>query len=327
MRLSIVSTLYRSSPYLDEFYGRIRRAADTLTGDFEMILVNDGSPDDSLAVALRLRETDPRIVIVDLSQNFGHHKAMMCGLRRAQGELVFLVDCDLEEEPELLIAFHEKLMATGADVIYGVQQKRKGHLFERVSGALFFKVFNFFSTHPIPANHLTARLMTRRYVASLCEHREREFVMSGLWALTGYVQVAISVTKHHKPSSAYGLRRKFALLVDAITSFSAKPLVLIFYTGCILVTISGLAALDLIIRRLFFGVLLEGWASLIVSIWLLGGITIFWLGVIGIYLSKIFTEVKQRPHAIIRAIHGPDASLPTTRADGLNPQARAADEI
>lgn len=327
MTLSVVTTLYRSASYLEEFYARMCRAAERFTNNFEIIFVNDGSPDDSLAIALHLRERDQRVRVVDLSRNFGHHKAMMSGLRQAEGDLVFLVDSDLEEEPELLIPFYEKLAATRSDVVYGVQQKRKGHFFERLSGALFFKVFNLLSTHPIPANHLTARLMTRRYVISLCQHKEREFVMSGLWALTGYAQVPMSVTKHHKLSSAYGLRRKIALLVDAITSFSAKPLVLIFYTGCILVTVSGVAALDLIIRRLFFGVLLEGWASLIVSIWLLGGITIFWLGVIGIYLSKIFTEVKGRPHTIIRAIHGAEGSLALTGAPGPGSNTPPAGEI
>lgn len=327
MTLSIVTTLYRSAPYLKEFYARTCVIAERLTHNFEIIFVNDGSPDDSLAVALEIYRRDQRVRVVDLSRNFGHHKAMMCGLRQAGGELVFLVDSDLEEEPELLGPFYEELTAKRADVVYGVQQRRKGHLFERLSGALFFKVFNLLSTHQIPANHLTARLMTRRYVVSLCQHEEREFVISGLWALTGYTQIPMTVTKHHKRASAYGLRRKIALLVDAVTSFSAKPLVLIFYTGCILVIVSGLAALDLIIRRLFFGVLLEGWASLIVSIWLLGGITIFWLGVIGIYLSKIFAEVKQRPYAIIKAIHGPDRSSAPSSAAGPGSGAYAASEI
>jgi putative glycosyltransferase len=128
-------------------------------------------------------------------------------------------------------------------------------------------------------------------------------VMSGLWTLTGFNQIPISVRKHHKGATAYGLRRKLSHLVNAVTSFSGKPLVLIFYLGFILIVVSSLAALDLIIRRIFFGVLLQGWASLIVSIWLLSGITIFCLGVIAIYLSKIFIEVKQRPYTIVREIY------------------------
>jgi len=129
-------------------------------------------------------------------------------------------------------------------------------------------------------------------------------VMSGLWALTGFNQVAIKVRKHHKATSAYGLGRKISHLVNAITSFSNKPLVLIFYLGCVILFISSIAAIDLIVRKLIFGTLLEGWASLIVSIWLLGGLTIFCLGVLGIYLSKIFIEVKQRPYTIVKQTFG-----------------------
>lgn len=303
MDLSIVTTLYASAPHLEEFYARTCAVAERVTSDFEIILVNDGSRDNSLEIALSIYRKDPRVRVVDLSRNFGHHKAMMTGLIHARGELIFLLDDDLEEEPELLEKFYEELKAKRADVVYGVQQKRKGKFFERVSGALFFKVFNLLSTYPIPPNLITARLMTRKYVAALMQHQEREFVISGLWALTGFNQIPINVRKHHKGASAYGLRQKLSHLVNAVTSFSGKPLVLIFYLGSILILVSSVAAFDLIIRRIFFGVMLQGWASLIVSIWLLGGVTIFCLGVIAVYLSKIFIEVKQRPYTIIRAVY------------------------
>ena len=302
--LSIVTTLYNSAPYLEEFHRRICDVAGRIADDFEIVIVNDGSPDNSLEVALALHRKDARVRIVDLSRNFGHHKAMMTGLVLSRGEFVFLLDSDLEEEPELLQKFYQEMKRTGADVIFGIQERRKGKLFERLSGSLYFKVFNLFSTHPIPTNHITARLMTRAYVVALTGHQEREFVMSGLWALTGFRQVPLEVTKHHKGKSAYGFGRKLSHLVNAITSFSNKPLVLIFYLGCLILLVSSIAAIDLILRKLLFGTLLEGWASLIVSIWLLGGLTIFCLGVIGIYLSKVFIEVKQRPYTIVRETYG-----------------------
>jgi putative glycosyltransferase len=302
MTLSIVTTLYDSAPYLEEFYARVRAAAQEVTHDYEIIFVNDGSPDNSLDIALSLHRKDNRVRVIDLSRNFGHHKAMMTGLAHARGDMVFLLDSDLEEEPEFLIKFYIELRRTGADVVFGVQEKRKGGLFERISGSLYFKVFNLFSTHPIPSNHITARLMTREYVAALMCHQEREFVMSGLWALTGFNQVPLTVVKHHKATSAYRVGRKISHLVNAITSFSSKPLVLIFYMGCFIVLLSSIAAIDLILRKILFGSLLEGWASLIVSIWLLGGLTIFCLGVIGIYLSKVFIEVKQRPYTIVKRV-------------------------
>jgi putative glycosyltransferase len=303
MDLSIVTTLYYSAPYLEEFYARACAAAQRVAANFEIILVNDGSPDDSLQTAISLQRKDKRVRVIDLSRNFGHHKAMMTGLAHTGGELVFLVDCDLEEEPELLEMFYLELKATEADVVFGVQQKRKGGLFERVSGAIFFKMFNFLSTHPIPQNLITARLMTRKYVKALVQHRERETMIAGLWTLTGFKQVSLPVKKHLKTSSTYDLRRRVSQLVNAITSFSSKPLDMIFYLGCVILFFSVIAAVDLIIRKLFFGALLQGWASLIVSVWLLGGLTIFSLGVIGIYLSKIFIEVKQRPYTIVKEVY------------------------
>jgi putative glycosyltransferase len=327
MILSIVTTLYDSAPYVEEFNVRICAAAKQITEDYEIIFVNDGSPDNSLDIACSIQSKNKRVKVIDLSRNFGHHKAMMTGLAHARGDMVFLLDSDLEEEPELLNTFYEKLQQTGADVVFGVQQKRKGRPFERISGSLYFKVFNLLSTYPIPPNHTTARLMKCDYVAALIRHQEREFVMSGLWALTGFKQVPITVRKHHKGASSYGLRRKLSHLVNAVTSFSGKPLVLIFYVGSIISLLSGVAALDLIIRRMFFGVMLQGWASLIVSIWLLGGITIFCLGIIAIYLSKIFIEVKQRPYTIIREVYE-TKELPSNLGKGPlydAPQDRQAD--
>ena len=303
MNLSIVTTLYHSSAYLDEFYARVRVVAERITDDFEIILVNDGSSDNSLEIALSIYEKDSRVRVIDLSRNFGHHKAIMTGLAYSHGKLVFLIDSDLEEEPELLETFYRELKATKVDVVFGVQQKRKGRFFERISGAIFFKLFNLLSNHPIPQNVITARLMTRNYVKALVQHRERETLIAGLWALTGFVQVSVPVTKHLKTSSTYDLRRKVSQLVNAITSFSSKPLVMIFYLGCAILFLSTIAALVLIIRKLFFGALLLGWPSLIISIWLLGGLTIFCLGVIGIYLSKMFIEVKERPYTIVKEVY------------------------
>jgi putative glycosyltransferase len=307
MDLSIVTSAFYSAPQLEEFYLRSCAAAEKITKSFEIIVVNDGSPDNSLEVALSLVRRDERVRVIDLSRNFGHHKALMTGLAHSCGDLVFLLDSDLEEEPELLAVFHQKLATTDADVVFGVQERRKGKLFERLSGFLFFKLFNALSSHSLPDNFITARLMKRKYVSALLQHREREMLLAGLWVLTGFTQVPLPVTKHSKGSSTYSIRLKIAQAVNAITSFSNKPLVLIFYLGCAILVLSTAAAIYLIIRKIIFGALLLGWASLIVSIWLLGGLTIFCLGIIGIYLAKVFIEVKQRPYSIVKDIYEYDS--------------------
>jgi putative glycosyltransferase len=145
--------------------------------------------------------------------------------------------------------------------------------------------------------------MTRRYVSALIAHRERETMIAGLWTMTGFRQVPLTVTKHSRSVSTYGLVHKVAILVNSVTSFSQTPLILIFYMGTAILVVAASAAGYLVIRRLFFGELLAGWPSLIVSVWLLGGMTLFSLGIIGIYLSKVFLETKRRPYTIIRDIH------------------------
>jgi putative glycosyltransferase len=191
MKLSIVATLYRSAAYIEEFCRRAHAAAEALVGDdHEIVLVNDGSPDNSLDIAVTLARRDPRLTVVDLSRNFGHHKAMMTGLSQARGELVYLLDVDLEEEPEWLAPFAERMHSEGCDVVYGVQQQRKGSFYERWSGALFYTVFRTLSGLDFPRNITTARLMTRRYVDALLGHKEREIMIAGLWLITGFASGA-----------------------------------------------------------------------------------------------------------------------------------------
>ncbi len=304
MDLSIVTTMYYSSAYILEFYDRICAVAMKITENYEIILVNDCSPDDSLNIAVALYEKDPKVRVIDLSRNFGHHKAMMTGLLHAKGGFVFLIDCDLEEEPELLERYYaEYRKKDDVDVVYGVQKERKGRFIEKISGNIFYWMFNLFSSYSVPANLVTARLMSKRYVDNLVKHRDREIFIAGLLAITGFKQTPLMVTKHDKGNSSYNLRRKFSILVNSITSFSNKPLLFIFYLGSIILIISSLTALYLIVRRVFFGVLLAGWPSLMVSIWFLGGLTIFCVGVIGVYLSRVFMETKERPYTIIRRIY------------------------
>lgn len=304
MRLSIVATLYQSAPYVVAFHARASAAARALAGeDYEIVLVNDGSPDDSLALARQLAEQDAHVLVVDLSRNFGHHKAMMTGLAHARGERVFLIDSDLEEEPEWLPRFAQQLEQQDCDVVYGVQEQRKGSWFERWSGQWFYRVFKTLTGMALPENVVTARLMGRTYVDALLRHQEREVFMAGLWHITGFDQRPQTVRKHSASATTYTLRRKMSLLVNSVTSFSNAPLVGIFYIG-VAISLFALAYIAyLIVHWLFLAKPLSGWTSVMASIWLLGGMVISFIGVVGIYLSKIFSETKQRPYTIVRRIY------------------------
>lgn len=300
MELSIVTTLYYSAPYLNEFYERIVAEVEKVTKDFEIILVNDGSPDNSLDIALGLFEKDQRVKIIDLSRNFGHHNAILTGLAETKGEKVFLIDCDLEEEPEWFGQFYEKMKLSQADVVLGVQKKRKGGFFERISGGIFWVLISWLSNYPLFKNQVVCRLMTQQYTSALLEHQETEIFLAGICALTGFKQIPLPVHKHSKGSSTYTFKRKISQVVNAVTSFSVLPLIFVFYMGILISLLAGSYGCWLVGRRILFKIYLEGWLSTIVSIWLLSGIIIFCIGLIGIYLSKIFMEVKHRPRAIIR---------------------------
>jgi len=304
MKLSIVSTLYRSSPYVKKFYDRIVNQANKITDDFEIIFVDDGSPDNSLEIALDLHAMDKRVKVIELSRNFGHHKAIMTGLAHATGDYIFLIDIDLEEDPELLGTFWRKMNKNpDIDVVYGIQQYRKGNLFEQWSGGLFWKLLNFFSEIEIPSNQVTARLMTQRYIQALKHYHEYEVFTGGIMYLCGFHQVPCVITKKAHSKSTYTLRRKLNLLINAVSSLSSKPLIYIFNIGVTITFFSSLYIIKLLIDKVFFGISIDGWASIVISIWFFGGLIILFLGIIGIYLSKIFNETKNRPRTVIRHLY------------------------
>lgn len=303
MKLSVVTTMYYSAGYLKEFYNRVQKVLESLKCDYEFIFVDDGSPDNSLSIALQLQATDNKIHVVELSRNFGHHKAVMAGLRESTGDLIYLIDCDLEEEPELLNVFYAKLNSVNCDVVYGVQQKRKGKWRERFFGYIFYKLFNHFAEHKIPENILMSRLMKRAYVSSLLQYDEKDFFLGATFSSVGFRQESVSVVKKNKGSSTYNLARKLSLMVNAIVSSSNRPLVYVFYIGAFISFCVMLGALGVFCYHFFIQPMQVGWPSLVLSIWFLGGLIILCIGIVGIYLSKIYTETKDRPTVIIRKKH------------------------
>ena len=303
MKLSIVTTLYKSSPYVDEFYERISKEAKKITDDYEIIFVDDGSPDDSLQKCIALHRQDPKVKVIELSRNFGHHKAIMTGLSHAQGDFVFLIDSDLEEEPELLGQFWNELQdSNDLDVVYGVQESRKGNWFEKYTGGWFWKVFNKLAHVTISKNPLTVRLMNKNYVNNLVTFEEKELFLAGIFELVGFNQKPLKVKKDSKKSTTYGIAQKIKLLNNAIVSFSSFPLYLSFYLGLIISSFSFIYGVYLVTNKVFFNVVSSGWTSVMVSIWFFSGVILLTIGILGLYISKIFNEVKQRP-IIIKKVY------------------------
>lgn len=314
MKLSIVTTLYNSSRTIAEFVRRASAVAEKVAGSYEIVIVDDGSPDNSLELVVAMAKEHPELKIVELSRNFGHHKALMTGLMHAEGERVFLIDSDLEEAPELLEQFWATLDQSNADVVYGYQRTRGGSILRKASGALAYWVIDKLIPYKIPHNHITVRLMRHDYVQSLILHKEQQTVIGGLWVITGYRQIGLPVDKSTRKASTYGFFHRLQALIDSVTSFSEAPLVFIFYLGIIISMISGIYAVLLVTRWLLGGIAVAGWVSVMVSVWLLGGLLIFSVGVLGIYLSKVFIETKNRPYTIVRRVHHADRRTLPQRA-------------
>jgi putative glycosyltransferase len=281
MKLSIVSTLYRSAPYLAEFHQRLTAAARAVAGDdFEIVFVNDGSPDDVLDRAVKLTESDARLTVVDLSRNFGHHKAMMTGLAHARGDFVFLIDSDLEEDPEWLTGFWEQREREGCDVVYGVNEKRTGGPLHRLSGRIFYWVYRSLAGRALPENLLTARLMTRRYVDALLLHTEREPIIAGLWLSTGFDQRPHPAAKHRSSETTYHFGRKVTIFINAVTAFSDLPLHFIFHLGWVLTLLAGLGTLGLTAAQFLAATPPPAWLWALASIWLACGILTTCVGIV-----------------------------------------------
>lgn len=303
--LSIVTTMYRSAEFVDAFYKRVSEAARSLTDSYEIVLVDDGSPDESLRIALALAETDARVKVIELSRNFGHHPAMLAGLRHSQGEFVFLIDIDLEEQPEWLPDFWQDLHAQAADMVYGVQPVRAGSTWKRHTGSLFYRFFNLASDTPIPPNGCTIRLMRRNYVDAIDRFSETHVFMMGLFSWAGFIQRPRAIQRSRRQSaSTYTPLKLIALSISAVTSFSSYPLTVIFGGGLAITFLSLSYAAYLVMEQLIHrDYILSGFTSIMVSLWFLGGTIISVLGVIGMYVGKIFSEAKSRPQYFVRGVH------------------------
>jgi putative glycosyltransferase len=304
--ISIVTSLYRSEKYLEAF---IQKCDDIIKEigfqSYELIAVNDGSPDNSLNKILELKERYPYIKVIDLSRNFGHHYAFFSGMNYSKGYFVFNIDCDLEVEPKILKKFYDEIQTNRYDVVYGIQIKRKGRLVEKYFGGLFWKTFNLLSEIKIPENILTERLMTRNYVNNLLQIGDKNLFLAGIMHWTGFNQKGILVSKALRSGkSTYSFTKRFKLFVQAVTSFSAYPLKLLFNAGVILTSVSFAYGSFLLIEKLINPKrILPGYTSLIVVILFSTGLIVASLGIIGIYVEKIFNQVRQRPLTIIKNIY------------------------
>ena len=301
--VSIVIPVYNEEEVLEVLYSRLSTAMDQIEGSWELILVDDGSADDSSAIIQKLHEQDPRVKGISFSRNFGFQEAVTAGLTYARGRAVILSDADLQDPPEIIPEMVEK-WREGSDVVYGVRSSREGETwFKKLTAVAFYRLIRQITSVEIPLDTGDFRLMDRRVVNAILRMPERNRFLRGMVPWVGYNQIGLTYEREARyagQSKFKSVRQMVPFAVDAITSFSYFPLQIATIFGFIIAGISLIAIFAVVILRIF-GLTgeLSGQATTLVAVLFLGGVQLISLGIIGEYLGRIYDEVKDRPLFLI----------------------------
>ncbi|MDX5338117.1 MAG: glycosyltransferase family 2 protein [Cyclobacteriaceae bacterium] len=307
MHLSIISPVYRAEKVLDQLVERIKVAVSPITADFEIILVDDYSPDSSWMKIEQLVQIHPEIKGIKLSRNFGQHYAITAGLDAAQGEWVVVMDCDLQDRPEEIPALYRKAQE-GYDVVLAKRADRKDGLLKRMSSRIFYRTLAWLTGSKQDETIANFGIYHQKVIREITQLREsiRYFPTMVRWV--GFRQTAIEVDHgaNQERESSYNFKKLFNLALDIILAYSDKPIRLTIKLGLFVAFTGFLFALITLINYFQGEIIVAGYASLIISLWLLAGILLVTLGVVGLYVGKTFEGVKNRPIYIVeQKIGGP----------------------
>lgn len=311
---SIIIPIYNEELTLPELRTRLIAATAALDEPFEVLLIDDGSKDRSFELMKEIHHRDARFKILRLSRNFGHQIAISAGMDLAKGDAVILMDGDLQDPPELLPQMIAR-WKEGYDVVYTVKTSRKENRLKRLAFTAFYRILHALSSVKIPMDAGNFSLMDRKVVEVMKQIPERHRYISGLRAWVGFRQIGIEYDRGARFAGEpqMSLRRLFSLAFDGIFSFSNIPLRAATYIGFLAALIAFGGGIFVLYEKLFTDKAILGWASTIVTITFLGGLTLMTLGIMGEYLGRIYDEVKQRPLYIISEGIGFDNLLSFTR--------------
>jgi polyisoprenyl-phosphate glycosyltransferase len=297
--LSVVAPVYDEEELVGEFITRTLAAVAAY--DFELVIVNDGSCDSTPELLDRIAASDSRVRVIHLSRNFGHQAALTAGLEHAAGDVVAMIDADLQDPPELIGEMIAQ-WSQGADVVYAVRKQREGETaFKLATASWFYKLFDKLAQVDLEPNSGDFRLLDRRALDALLAMTERSRFLRGMTVWVGFTQTAVPYERdaRHAGETKYTLRKMLRFSLDAIASFSHLPLQLATYVGLLSAGVAFIAIPVVILLRIFDSYL-PGFSSITIAILLLGGIQLIALGVIGEYVGRIYDEVKHRPLYIVR---------------------------
>ncbi len=307
-QFSIVIPIYNEEENIPELYNRLTTLMDRLCesegysrNDYEIIMVDDGSNDNSWSLIKNLNTKDNRVKGISFSRNFGHHIAITAGLDHSKGKVIILMDGDLQDPPEEIPKLYEKYKE-GYDIVYGIRLERKDPFLKKLSSKIFWWMLKQFSGVNMPAGQTMLRILSRNVVDILNEMREYSRFIHGMMAWTGFkqTQVLIQHAPRTKGKSKYNIPRMFKLAFHAITSFSTVPLRLATWLGISSAFLSLFFGIYFIVRKIFYNIPVPGFASIIVAIFFVGGVQLLVLGIFGEYIGRTYQEVQKRPLYIVR---------------------------
>lgn len=301
MLLSIISPIYKGEKMLEELVTRIKSSVETFTKDYEIILVNDCSPDNSWEKITDICGQDKKVKGVNLSRNFGQHYAITAGLAKSSGEWVVVMDCDLQDRPEEIPNLYKKAQE-GYDTVFAQRVERKDKFTKRMSSTVFNAVFAYLTDQTQDKTVGNFGIYNSKVINSVLSMGDsvRWFPIMVKWVGYKIGYIPVEHAERGEGKSSYSLRKLLSVASDNMIAFSNKPLRLMLQFGFGVVIVSLLIALFYLIRYLSGGIAVDGFTTMVISMWLLGGIMIMLIGVTGIYIGKIFDKAKDRPIYIIR---------------------------
>ena len=314
-RYSIVAPCYNEEGVLRELYRRIRDTMEQTGETWELVLINDGSRDHTPEIMRELHAQDARVKVVDFARNFGHQLAVTAGLDYARGDAVVIIDADLQDPPAVILDMIARWKG-GYEVVYAVRTQRKGESwFKEFTAKLFYRIIYRITDVNIPLDTGDFRLMDRKVVDAMKQMRERHRFIRGMTSWVGFRQTGVQYVREERfaGETHYPFRKMLKFALDAITGFSYIPLQLATYLGFITAALGALAAVAVILARLFIGAApFYGQATTLVMVLFMGGVQLITLGIIGEYLGRIYDEVKGRPLYVVREVIGFDSEAGTS---------------
>ncbi len=299
--ISVIIPIYSCIQSLGELYTRLETTLTKISDDFEIIMINDASPDGAWEVIKILSLKDKRIKGINLSRNFGQHRAIAAGLDYAKGNWIVIMDCDLQDRPEEIIKLYNKA-SEGYDIVFGKRIERKDNFLKKLGSKVFYKIYDYFTESKVDNTIANFSIISKKVLNSLKQLKEQNIVYPLFINWIGFKRVEINIehSKREDGKSSYTLSKLINLAIDSIVSQSNKPLKLSIKFGFIVSFISFIYAFWLIIRYFIFSVPVEGWTSVMVSIYFIGGLLFANMGILGLYIGKIFDETKNRPLYLVQ---------------------------